>query len=264
MDISAEIYEFLTKKFELSDKEVELYLYLLKNSPTTVLEAAEATGIKRPTVHANLETLLQKNLIKQVHKGQGSRRALFAEPPEKLAILMEQKKSELALAEKQLPSIIEKLSGLVKETQESNTNNMEVRYYHGKNEVRFIYEEASKAKEFRAYLNCKKLSNAFPNNPNKFIEVLEAREDMQMWEIVEDSLEARDYALKMPQTRYHCRIAPSEANLSVIDYMMFDDNVAIVNFNSSINGIMISDSNVYQNNKAIFEFIWRVLKPYKG
>ncbi|MBU0456179.1 MAG: hypothetical protein KKA99_05345, partial [Gammaproteobacteria bacterium] len=202
----------------------------------------------------------KKGLINQVSKGRGSRRVIKAEYPEKFALLLKQKKDQIEIAEKKLPDFI---TGIAQFTQSAEKNSeIDVRYYKGKNEVRFIYEEALKAKEFRAFLNCKKFAGVFPNNQNQFIHELIARPDMQMWEIVEDSAEAIEYIQKMPVERYFCKVAPKHVELTILDYMIFDGKVGIVDFSTNATGTLICSNNVYTNTKAIFDFIWQALEPY--
>lgn len=257
------IEKFLSEKFELSKNEIDLYIALLKSGHSTILELSEFTGINRATTHINIENLTKKRLITQIKRGQGSRRSIVAEPPEKLHSLLQEKKSQIEEAEQQLPTIISGLFDLKKNV--SKKSGMEIRYYKDKNEVRFIYDEALKAKEFRAYLNCKKLMEFFPMNIAKFDDASKKRPNMSIWEIMQDSPEARAYAEMMTTSKFHCRLVPKNINLELMDYMIFDGKVAIVDLKENVlNGIVISNEDYYRNAKAIHKFIWQFLEPYKG
>lgn len=257
------IEKFLSEKFDLSKNEIDLYIALLKSGHSTVLELSELTGINRATTHINIENLTKKRLITQIKRGQGARRSIIAEPPEKLLALLQEKKAQLEEAEQQLPDIISGLFNLKKNIPKKS--GMEIRYYKDKNEIRFIYDEALKAKEFRAYLNCKKLMEIFPMNITKFSDTNKKRLHTNIWEVMEDSPEARAYAETMTTNKFHCRLVPKNINLAVIDYMIFDGKVALVDLRENVlNGIIINNESYYQNAKTIHEFVWQFLTPYKG
>lgn len=264
MQNNNDLKKFLLEEFGLSANETNLYIALLKNGHSTILELAEYTGINRATTHVNIESLTQKRLVTQIKKGQGSRRSIMAEPPEKLHALLKEQKAKIEVAEQQLPKIITELSNLKESAQKNSTSSMEIRYYKGKNEVRFIYDEALKAKEFRAYLNCKKLAHAFPANIEKFLEVHTKNKEMQMWEILEDSKESREYLKLMPKERYYGKLVPKNLNLYIpnIDYMMFDEKVAIIDLHEEPTGTMIYNKSLYASTVAIFNFVWHILCNY--
>lgn len=262
MNESINLEKLLLDDFGLSKNEATLYLSLLKHGPSTVLEASDFTGINRATVHMNVDYLLKKGLINQIGKGQGSRRTLLPEPPEKLETIIRAKVAKLQSIEEKLPRAIEALNLLKSESREK-AHDMEVRHYKGKNEVRFIYEAALNAKEFRAYRNWKKLSTLFPMNVPKLLKIHMHQKEMQIWEILEDSKETVAYLDLMPKERFYVRLAPKNSNLCLvdIDYMMFDGNIAVVDLSKEINGIMISNKNLYKSTVAMFKFIWETLKP---
>jgi len=263
MKHDAGLEKFLTEEFDLSDKEISLYLTLFKNGPSSILELSDDTGINRATTHVNIESLTKKKLVAQVRKGQGSRRSIMAEPPEKLHAILKEQKAKIEAAEQQLPKIISALSTLKEPRQKSS--GMEIRYYQGKNEVRFIYEEALKAKEFRAYLNCEKLGQLFPGNMKKFLEAHTKHKDMRMWEILKDSKLSREYLKNMPEERYYGKLIPKNLDLYIsnIDYMMFDGKVAVIDLEDIIpTGTITYNKSLYNSTVAIFNFIWHVLDGY--
>ena len=262
MTVHQNIERFLSEEFGLSQNEVTLFLGLLKHGPSTVIEASIYTNMNRATVHMNVEYLTKKGLVTQTKKGRGSKRLIVAEPPERLGMVLEQKKVKILNAEKQLPNLIKEIYKEIPTALE-NTD-VDIRYYKGINELSFLYDEVQNAKEIRAYVNCQELANVFPNNVDNFISKHKERSDMEVWEIMEDSITSRDYASKMPNERYFCRLAPPDMNLSVIDYMIFDGKVGIVELKGDPTGMIIYNESYYQNAKAIFEFVWQFLKPHKG
>lgn len=256
------IESFLSEEFGLSKNEADLYIALLKNKCSTILELSEITGIARPTTYMSTESLMKKKLITQIKKGQGFRRFITAEPPEKLLSILQERKARIELTEQQLPNVISKLNELKKDLPKMEE--MEVRYFKNKNEIRFIYDEALKAKELRSFLNYKKLMETLPSNIKKFSDACKKRSDLNIWKIMENSSEALSYAKTVATDKFRCRLAPNNTNLAVIDYMIFDGKVAIVDLKeNNLSGILVNNENYYQNAKAIHEFVWQCLQPYE-
>lgn len=254
-----DLEKFLLDEFALSSNEVALYIALLKCGHSTILELAEHTGINRATTHVNVESLTKKRLVTQIKKGQGSRRTIMAEPPEKLHTLLKEQKAKIEAAEQQLPQMITKLSNL-KELAQKNSG-MEIRYYKGKNEVRFIYDEVLKANEIRTYANTAELLKIFPINPQKFITAHRTNPKMRIWEIMEDSSETRAYVKQMSADRFFFRLVTECLPLPpTTDYIIFDGKVAIIEApHGVISGILIENKNFYASSVAIHKFVWDYL-----
>lgn len=242
------------KELGLTEIEAILYQGLLETGPTTVMELAEHVGIKRITAHFNIKNLIEKGIVTQTI--QGVRRQIVAEPPERLEYLIVKKEQEVKRIRDDFSPILQTISTL------SHTNpseDLQIKYYEGKQSVMHIYEEALKAKEFRAYVNPQKLHEVFTDNMNLFIETHKRRKDMYVWEIMGNSSEARNYIKKMPKERYCYKLIPEGLDLSIIDYMMFDGKVSIVTLEKHATGILISNEHYYNNAKALYEFVWQML-----
>jgi len=265
MENNLSLKKFLLEEFRLSTNEANLYIALLKNGHSTILELAEYTGINRATTHVNIESLTQKRLVTQIKKGQGSRRSIMAEPPEKLHALLKEQKAKIEAAEQQLPKIITELSNLREFAQKNNSSNMEIRYYKGKNEVRFIYDEVLKANEIRTYANTAELLKIFPVNMQKFITAHKKNPNMRIWEIMEDSNETREYIKQMPPDRFFYRLITKRLPLpSATDYLIFDGKVAVIDAPQGIiNGLLIENTNFYTSSVAIHKFVWSYLPNYE-
>ncbi len=242
---------------ELGLTEIEALLYqgLLETGPTTIMDLAEHTAIKRITVHFNIKNLIEKGLVAQTVLG--SRRQITAEPPERLEYLIEKKEQEVKRIREDFSPVLQSISTLANTTKKGE--DLQIKYYEGKSSVMHIYEEALEAKEFRAYVNPQELHEVFSDNMNLFIETHKSRKDMQVWEIMENSAEAQRYIKNMPKERYYYRLIPKGISLSIIDYMMFDGKVAIVNLEKHTTGILISNNHYYESAKAIYEFVWQML-----
>lgn len=244
---------------ELGLTEIEALVYqgLLETGPTTVMDLAEHAGIKRITAHFNIENLIKKGLVTQ--SVQGSRRQILAELPNKLEYLIEQQLDKAKNISNKFPDFLKTVETMYPKLH--TKKEVAIKYYEGKQAVMHIYEEALKAKEFRAYVTNKELLKVFPINHDLFVNTFKKRKEMQIWEIMDDSPEARLYINKMQQeNRFHYKFIPKDVNLSIIDYMIFDGKVAIVNFERKVTGILISNERYYNNAKALYGFVWQMLR----
>lgn len=249
------IEDFL-QQLGLSEIEAKIYQGLLKLGPSTVKDLADHVDLNRVTTHFQINNLINKGLVIQLKKA--TRRQIVAEPPERLRYLIEQKEKQIKQLKDDFPDFIKTLQSTL---PNSNTKDeeVEVKYYKGEQGCQQIYEDVLRAKEIRSYVNSKEIAKFFPNNIKLFIETQNQREDMIIWEIMNKSSVTGKYALSMTSKRYHFKYTPSSIDLSVIDYMIYDGKVAIVNIRENPTGMIIINRDYYENAKAIFDFVWKML-----
>ncbi|MGD9107596.1 MAG: MarR family winged helix-turn-helix transcriptional regulator [Gammaproteobacteria bacterium] len=258
MSNNALIEKFLSEELDLSKREITLYLNLIKYGATTVLELSKISSMNRVTTHANVEKLTKKRLVTQVKKGRGSRRLIMAEPIDKLAVILKERKAKIEAAENQLISVMHELAGIKKEYRQDSI--MEIRRYTGKKEVKLIYDEMLGAKEIRTYANTGELLKIFPGNIHKFIDAHRKNKDMLVWEIMEDSQETQDYVKQMDPKRFFYKLATKKLTLPTVDYSIFDGKVAMITIsNNTVNGVVIENLNFFKIAETIHQFVWESL-----
>ena len=252
----------LEEEFGLSKNEIAIYLNLVKYGDSTILELANNSGMNRSTVHVNVESLLKKGLATQIKKTRGLRRLILAEPIEKLALILKNKKAKIETAEGHLLTLSKQLREFKKEN--ISGGNIEIRRYSGKEEVKLIYDDVLRSDEIRSYvISADIITKYFPENVNKFIEAHKKNKKMQVWEIMEDSKITRAFIHQVLPERYHCRLTPKQLNLDSIDYLIYDGKVAMIDAAKGIGGIVIENDSFYQDAKAIHQFIWQFLPSYE-
>src|SRR5690606_37463094 len=126
LNVSKTVIGYL-QEFGLNDKEITIYLTLLKVGPSTIMDLARKTGIKRSTTHNNVEELIKKGLVSQTNYGE--RRMVIAEDPEKLKFLLEQRKWDVNKLEKNMPEIVNEIYDIVPKAKQNSL--VEVKYYTG-------------------------------------------------------------------------------------------------------------------------------------
>jgi sugar-specific transcriptional regulator TrmB len=112
----------------LSEKEALLYQAALKCGPTTAQILSLESGIKRATVYATMESLIQKGLLHIEVKG--VRKLYIAAEPKQLTALLDQKKQTLT---KILPD-------LMQEYLKSSSNDNTIKIYYGIPGIKLLYD----------------------------------------------------------------------------------------------------------------------------
>ncbi len=242
----------------LTQIEAKIYQGLLKFGPTTVKDLADHVDLNRVTTHFQVNNLINKGLVVQLKKA--ARRQVAAETPERLQYLIEQKEKQTKQLRDDFPDFLKTLQGSLPHSQ-SKDEEVEVKYYKGKQGCQQIYEDVLKANEIRAYVNGKEITKVFPGNIKLFTDAHNDNKNMLLWEIMNNlkGFDNSTYSLKMAPGRYFAKYVPATINLSVLDYMIYDGKVAIVNIKENPTGMIIVNKEYYENAKAIFDLIWNML-----
>ena len=250
----------------ISKIQTFLYLKLLEVGPNSLTDLSREIKIPRTTVHENVAKLLELGLITQTFHE--TRRVLVAEKPNKIKLLLTKEKLDLENKQREIKNVEDNLSGIIKSIYDSvpqveETTKVAIKYYQGKKQVKQIYTEVLKAKEMRAFFTSK-ISKVFPNNPQLFIEEHNRRKDMIIWEICDRSPSNDEYIAKMNKKRFFYKyIKKGFEMLDLIDYLIFDEKVAIVDLKNDdpnqVFGILIESFNFYKTSKIIHQLVWNLL-----
>lgn len=244
------------KQLDLSDAEAKLYLTLLKTGPTSVRDLAQTVDIKRTTTYFYIDQLVEKGLIMKLVRG--SKKLVAASEPENLKILVEEKLEKAKEVEKNFPDIINMLNTSL--PKENNTIDAEIKYYKGKNGVKKIYDEILLANEVRSYVNIEEITNIFPENVPLFNYAFKRNPKMKMFEIVENSSEAKErFKTQKTPENYFYKFLPEDMKLKAQDILLYENTVAIIHFKDQISGVVLRNADLYTNFKLLFDFIWKIL-----
>jgi len=136
------------EKIGLSEKEVKIYLALLKSGAISVRGLAEITKINRGSVYDILKKLQAKGLAAFYHHK--TKQKFIAEDPEKLNILVKEKERKLQSAK----SEIEKMIPEFRSVQDKNGQKPTTKFYEGRMGIKVILEdifEVMKTNEEKEY-----------------------------------------------------------------------------------------------------------------
>ena len=239
------------KQLGFTDKESQVYLTLLNIGPASVREVAQAAKVNRGTSYDILKSLIKKGLVSYYH--QDKHQYFLAEDPGRLKNFLDEKMSGLQAAQTELGRILPELRSVYNRAEEKPV----VRYYEDARGVKIILEDVlsvmSEAKEKLYYVYSaadvrQHLYEGFPNFAKERIrrkircQVIAAGSGGQLW-----GLDERRW-LGQQET------APT--------YMIiYSNKLALISLNREKKpiGMIITDPGLFQTNKIIFEFMWRVL-----
>ena len=119
----------------LSARQVDIYLALLREGPSSIRDIATAAGLNRGTTYEELKNLRERSLVS--HAPRGKRRHFCAEPPEKLMALANERRANLDNAITTLSTdILPQLADL--RADPSFTN---VHHYEGDAGIEFVLKD---------------------------------------------------------------------------------------------------------------------------
>lgn len=243
------------KQLGLTELEAKLYEGLLELGPSSVMELAKYTGIKRITVHFNINNLIEKGLVAQTI--QGSRRQITAESPEKLEYLIEQEENKIKKIRSDFSVIMQTISNNLSRTKTGE--NIQIKYYEGKKALESVYKKVLTAKKIYSFVNINQIRTLLPQNTGLFKKAIDEDPDKEIWEIFEASEQTRKYVDKANK-RYHYCFFPQNISFSSFDFMIFDENIAMVYIHPEKPYAIVTHSPAMAAGlKAIHHIVWEVL-----
>ncbi len=256
--IDKHLQDFL-EEFNLTEREVQLYLTLLRTGPNTIMNLSRETNIKRSTTHNNVEELVKKGLVSQTNYGE--RRMVIAEDPEKLKFLLEQKKWRVKKLEDNLPNVIGAIQKMVPESKDDNS--VDVKYYSGTEGIKYIYSILMKINTYYSFADLEKYYKLFSEEtPSDWNLIFESNPDRYVWDILVDTDYARK-VVKLAHKNYHYKFLPKKeffSGFDFADYIFFEDKVAIIQLNAEQPlATLIRSDHVARSLKALHQTMWELL-----
>lgn len=103
------------KNLGLTEKEITIYLEVLKNGRISPTQVARTSKINRTTVYSVAKELMKKGFILEDLAGKSS--TLVAVPPQDLKFLIQKEEKQLEQKKQSIGKMIEELQGLTKNAQ---------------------------------------------------------------------------------------------------------------------------------------------------
>lgn len=246
-------------KIGLNPKEAQLYLAALELGPTSVVELAKKSGLKRTTVYEILGSLKGHGLISEAVSGK--RRRFIAESPEYLFAL---KKQELDA----LRGILPTLQALHNVAIEKPA----VRFYHGKEDLAQVFydmilktdpvNDRFLAIEGKASMNLEQMGEEF------FIDLLSKKkkqglESLTLSTMTEEELEI--LVKQFPPCVDHpieIRLLADKETSFTMNLYLFQNKVALIATDQLL-ALVVENKRLHLSFKFLFDILWTIGKPTK-
>ncbi len=242
----------LLNKIGFSNKEINVYISLLNNGPSSVRQIAQKSGVNRGTTYDILKSLISKGLVSYFHKEKNQ--YFLAEDPERLKKMLSNEIDLLNKSRSELDIMMPELKSIYNQPAKKTV----VKYYEGIIGIKSILEDVlevmSDQSEKLYYVYSasdvrKYLYKGFPNFAKERIKrkirckVIAVGSGGELW-----GLDERKW------------ISKSEGSPTYM--IIYADKMAMIslNENKQTMGLIIADKGIFQTNKMIFEHIWKTLK----
>jgi len=245
------VVQQILQKFGFSDKEIRVYLALLKHGPSPVRKIAAATEINRGTTYDILKSLKEQGLISYYH--QATHQYFVAEDPERLNDLLNEKQRTLENARQELKAAIPVLRSM----HELGGGKPVVKFYDGANGIRTILldvldtMERAPIKEYCVYSSADIRQYLY----EKFSDFTDQRIKRKI-AVKIIALGEGGQELGMDERRW---LTQKEGAPTYI--IIYHDKTALISVTEDKTplGIIIEDAGLAQTQKFLFENQWRGL-----
>jgi HTH-type transcriptional regulator, sugar sensing transcriptional regulator len=243
------------EKIGLSDKEAKTYLALLELGPTTVVNVAKKSGLKRTTTYEILKTLLARGLVNEIVFGK--RRRFVAESPAKF---LEHKKDEVEKLREMLPTL-EALHNVAIERPS-------VQFFEGKEALKQIFTDMisntspvnDKIRGIETKGNTKILLGHF--GEQFWISLLRKKKERGLQSFILDTIGKKEYLEfqeKYPWVVDHnliTRYLSDLDDLFTVNIYLYQNKLAIVAADQLI-AFVVENFRLKQSFDFIFETLWK-------
>jgi sugar-specific transcriptional regulator TrmB len=234
------------KNLGLSDKEIAIYLALLKLGTTNATSLSKEVNLKRTSVYPILEKLVEQGLAKE--HIQGKKKSFEATKPDQLKRLFERKILSL-------DAIVPYLNSLVG----SNKKVHGVRFIKSKQELKGFYDEILEEYKESEYFAIGNVSNWFNIDKKYFLQYRKRRAEYKTKvKILLSSNSKEEPGQNDPSLLREYKYLPEKYNFkSTIE--IFKDKIAIVGQDIDALCVVIEVPAMTDVFKSVFEILWEIL-----
>lgn len=241
-----EKFEEILIQTGLGKNEGKVYYSLLGLGSATIAGIAQTANIHRPVVYKAISMLLSKGLVTRTSKGK--RYYYVAESPEKLGVLLETAKNNLA-------EIIPQLQSLQRTSEEKPT----VKFLDGAKGIKYVFEDLGNSLEreeifyrYSSSLDAQKTERYLPEHYRELVD----KKQIEGY-VITNELIARE----MRKNLYReIRVMPKNSGL--FDYgiteIIYGKKVAFIDYKSET-ALLIENKQIAEFQKAIFKTLYKIL-----
>lgn len=231
----------------LTPREAQLYTALLELGQATPWQLANKTGLKRPTVYLDLESLRRKKLAGLLPKG--DKTIYVPESPSRLSSLVHEQQG-----------ILHEVMPFLRALENKAGQKPVIRYYDQMSDIIHVWRhEMWAAKENWYMSHVSLLLQNFPELMREYSELVE--HGLQVRELVTVNPGDITYAKKSHPTHHRIRILPSTTEFN-IDVELWDETMALYSYTKT-SLLVITDPAIANAFRALYEIVWSASRDPK-
>ena len=240
--------------FDLNEKDTQVYIDLLQHGSAVVSTVAARTSIDRTTTYAVLKRLMQKGFV--VKSPRKEHMVFSAVDPmifeAKIKNEIEEKQTRLEMVSRAIPEL--------RLLQGASGSRPMVEIFEGASGVKSLYELMLKNDSHQdAFLTIHKLPPSLKSYLTHEYIQHKIEKNVHSNVLVEDSERARRYQMLDGKANRVTKCIPQGTFPFETEIIIgATDEIAIVNFQTEIIGVMIKSSAIRNTLKAIFDALWQV------
>ncbi len=238
----------------LSTQEIKFFEANFKLGPATINEVAKVARLKRSSAYLVAQQLLDKELLEEDLKNYKKR--VFTVDPQKLLRILSAKQRYLRRQELELEESLPELQAIYQKSE----IRPKVKVYQGNPGLFQIWKDILSARDgVLIWTNQETETLVF--SPDKHFNFINER--------VKKGIKARVLAVNNPNGKQlrkldkdnlrETRLLPDETNFTAETYI-YDNKVAILDYNQDIIGVIIESQPISSSHKAIFEMTWNTIQ----
>lgn len=246
--------EQILSKLNLDEKDIHMYLALVKLGPASAGQVARETNLPRQTVYSILQMLVAREFVEQ-----GDKRGVkqFIADPSKLTALIDTKRRELEEQKKALEVELPKLLA----AQQRREPVLTVSYYEGKAGMRRLLDSIldvyrrGRSKEFRGY-GVNRFKEAMGDY---FYEWAKKRFSYGVTTKLVIGQGPDDFGISSTSTILGRTIKRIEMEPQKAGIYLVDNRVYLFSFDEEV-GVMVESASISQLLRAAFDDHWGKIK----
>lgn len=234
----------------LEPKEIKFFLTSFKTGPATINEIAKLARLERSTAYLIADQLISKGLLDE--NLSSYRKKIKAVEPKKLLKLVAARQRSVRRQEIELEESLPELQSLY----QASEFRPKVRVFEGKLGLIHVWQDILSTKgEILLWSNQERETLVFsPEDHQKFIkERISKKIPIRVLAVNNQlGMDLKDQSGALRQTK----LLPEGINFSAETYI-YDNKVAIVDYNKDIIGVIMESQPISDSQKALFEMTWQ-------
>jgi sugar-specific transcriptional regulator TrmB len=241
-----------------SEKEIDVYLAMIRLDRATASLIAKETNINRTTVYDILAILIKRGLASKIAKS--SKTYFYAFPPDKLVDYLEREKRQY---EKKIDAQKEKIQKIMPELVSMqniySVNKPKVKFFEGEKGMREAYEDSLTAKEpIRAYANVEEMHAGLPDFFPEYYK-RRAQANIHIKAVIPQNKLSRERAEKDSEEMRTTKFLPDEKMKFSPEINIYNNKILMTSWKEKM-AIVIESKELADVQKLIFDLLWERLR----